>query len=86
LAGIVKRIGIDRYEKLQRVKAQALSGPDFLQRFPAEKAQDSGRESGRPQRRLDGSFKARRNWGSSPSAHHWKPSELGCTPSTNPEP
>jgi hypothetical protein len=31
LAGIVKRIGIDRYEKPQRVKAQALSGPDFLQ-------------------------------------------------------
>jgi hypothetical protein len=35
LAGIVERIGIDRYidryEKPQRVKAQALSGPDFLQ-------------------------------------------------------
>jgi hypothetical protein len=32
LAGIVERIGIDRYEKPQRVKAQALSGSDFLQK------------------------------------------------------
>jgi hypothetical protein len=32
LAGIVKRIGIDRYEKQPRAQAQALCGPDFLQR------------------------------------------------------
>jgi hypothetical protein len=32
LASIVKRIGIDRYEKQPHVKAQALSGSDFLQR------------------------------------------------------
>jgi hypothetical protein len=30
LAGIVERIGIDRYEKQLRVKAQAVSGPNFL--------------------------------------------------------
>jgi hypothetical protein len=47
LAGIVKRIGIDRYEKQPRVKVQALCGPTFLQRIPAEKAQNSGRDYGR---------------------------------------